>query len=239
MKTNQIIIRKLGNFLIRQILNEDLFCISDLSNAINLDKSIFTAFMNNCTEYQKYGVDSFFVPSSILIDFVDSYYVTLGFDVRMLSSDILYSGCDFYTGDVVLSSSKRENKRVISYDSFYSALEYIGIKNVLKCMLLAAEEQCCVSKKKTVFQNTYLIYDDQNGLYKIGKSNNVQNRVRALSISNQNLKLKLIHLGDIELYLHKKFAKKRVFGEWFKLTDEDICDLSTKYNFEAPESFGK
>ena len=106
-------------------------------------------------------------------------------------------------------------------------------------MLLTAEEQCCISKKKTVFQNTYLIYDDQNGLYKIGKSNDVQNRVKALSISNQNLKLKLIHLGDIELSLHEKFAKKRVFGEWFKLTDEDIYDLSTKYNFEVPEAFSK
>lgn len=74
-------------------------------------------------------------------------------------------------------------------------------------------------------------------LYKIGRSNNPKKRISSFSGVTLPHKFELIHTFDtsnahlLERGLHKKFHKKRVQGEWFKLSKNDIEYLKNKSDF--------
>ncbi len=82
-----------------------------------------------------------------------------------------------------------------------------------------------VKRKKDVF--VYLMQDEHTGLYKIGKSSNLNYRERTLAA--QIPKIKMIHSflegENNEKQLHKKYQNKRIRGEWFNLTQEDVQDI--------------
>jgi len=70
----------------------------------------------------------------------------------------------------------------------------------------------------------YLVKDKDTGLTKIGRTGCIKQRFKQLSLLH-NIEL----VGTLENMifsdedtLHKKFLKKRVHGEWFKLTQKDI-----------------
>jgi excisionase family DNA binding protein len=68
-----------------------------------------------------------------------------------------------------------------------------------------------------------------NGVYKIGKANDVQKRLR--SITQPPFRCSLIHVlpsddpSKLERAIHVYFRHKRVNGEWFNLSDDDIIYL--------------
>lgn len=73
----------------------------------------------------------------------------------------------------------------------------------------------------------YLISDGIN--YKIGITNNIQNRLKTFQTANHK-KIKVINLVlsenreasfKLEKYLHEKYKKYNVSGEWFEFTN--IC----------------
>lgn len=72
----------------------------------------------------------------------------------------------------------------------------------------------------------YFIKDEKNGLTKIGRSINVNQRIKDFAISSNNLKvLKTIKVNNApycEKKLHKHFENKNVFKEWFKLNPKEI-----------------
>ena len=79
------------------------------------------------------------------------------------------------------------------------------------------------NNKKTLF--LYLMYDSATGLYKIGKSFNPNTREKTLG--GQTPLISLIHTTKhktpkMEKELHEKYKNKRVRGEWFELTQEDV-----------------
>lgn len=68
------------------------------------------------------------------------------------------------------------------------------------------------------------------GLYKIGFSANVEQRIRDLQSANaEPLQLVTSWPGSlyVEKYAHRQFAHKRVRGEWFDLDDHDLEALDT------------
>ncbi|MBA2705837.1 MAG: GIY-YIG nuclease family protein [Blastocatellia bacterium] len=71
------------------------------------------------------------------------------------------------------------------------------------------------------------------GLVKIGRSQNPNIRLRSLMTGSVD-KLELLHTIEcqhphaIERALHRTYSGKRVRGEWFKLTDEDIESIKQK-----------
>lgn len=73
----------------------------------------------------------------------------------------------------------------------------------------------------------YLIRNSMTNHYKIGITNNVQDRLQHLQTAN-SAKLELltsVKTSDpplLEKELHTKFAVKRLEGEWFKLTNVDV-----------------
>lgn len=78
---------------------------------------------------------------------------------------------------------------------------------------------------------TYLVYGIDLGLYKIGRSKNIKRRIRNLVSKN---KTRITYMRswpiDVENKLHGIYARKRVKGEWFNLSKEDVSDLLCNSN---------
>ena len=73
----------------------------------------------------------------------------------------------------------------------------------------------------------YVIYNEDVNIYKIGVSNKVNKRLKALQCASGCelelvMKSKKIKAYALESYFHFIFKKKRTFGEWFKLNDSDL-----------------
>lgn len=72
----------------------------------------------------------------------------------------------------------------------------------------------------------YLI-EAETGQYKIGRSKNPPNRLRAIGVK-MPFKVEIIHtiqtndMYSLEINLHQRFADKRVNGEWFALSQDDV-----------------
>lgn len=65
------------------------------------------------------------------------------------------------------------------------------------------------------------------GAYKIGKTSNPDNRIKTFSVKlpfevEYTCVIKCVDMNELEKRLHAKFADKRINGEWFALTTDDI-----------------
>jgi hypothetical protein len=69
-----------------------------------------------------------------------------------------------------------------------------------------------------------------NGLVKIGQTKRPKDRFRTFN-TGLPYDLECIHLIEhndfleLEVYLHSRFERNRVRGEWFRLSDEEIRDI--------------
>ena len=76
--------------------------------------------------------------------------------------------------------------------------------------------------------HVYLL-EDSGGYIKIGCSQDVKKRIENIQSNNPTIRvLRLIETSDIaglESELHKAFANKRIKGEWFLLTKDDIKQI--------------
>ncbi|MGE0383424.1 MAG: GIY-YIG nuclease family protein [Gammaproteobacteria bacterium] len=82
----------------------------------------------------------------------------------------------------------------------------------------------------------YVIYIDDSAerrFFKIGLSSSFSCRFGSHQTSSPFAVCVAIayFVGDMrqeETYLHQEFAAKRVRGEWFRLTDEDLCAIAAR-----------
>lgn len=92
---------------------------------------------------------------------------------------------------------------------------------------------------KTCHNGYVYIFKAENGLYKIGKSKNPEQRIQ--SFRSSPVKVTILHLLESnnpffhENMLHKHFKLKRKHSEWFALTDEDIALLTRFVNAKQLE----
>ena len=74
-----------------------------------------------------------------------------------------------------------------------------------------------------------------NGLTKIGITKNLYTRLGALDVSSP-IELSLVYFAitptasQTEKKLHEKFSTKRVKGEWFNLSNEDMQWIKELYD---------
>lgn len=95
-------------------------------------------------------------------------------------------------------------------------------KRLISIMRRSVRENYTSGKNK-VF--TYLLFDDT--YYKIGKSTNPSKRLRTLQVANVNIKMICCGLGASEEYLHERYKKQRVAGEWFKLNESEVFEVAS------------
>ena len=74
-------------------------------------------------------------------------------------------------------------------------------------------------------QKTYIALDHNTGFYKIGKSKNPALREKTLQAEKPTIEVIAVLKKDIEKKLHTRFASKRIRGEWFKLTKEEVNSI--------------
>lgn len=80
--------------------------------------------------------------------------------------------------------------------------------------------------------NIYLMSNRRNGLTKIGISQDPKHREKTLQSQEPEIDLIYTMAGNRlkELKLHEYFAEKRIRGEWFDLTEEDIESIKVFFN---------
>ena len=73
----------------------------------------------------------------------------------------------------------------------------------------------------------YLMEDIRNGLFKIGQSQTPEKREKTLQseVPETSLRFYMPAHDTAEKELHEMFSKKRVRGEWFELTPQDIISV--------------
>lgn len=82
----------------------------------------------------------------------------------------------------------------------------------------------------------YLLEEPINRWYKIGMSRDANKRIKGLRLP---FKVTMLHsfpsddVAQVEQYLHEKFANKRLHGEWFALTQEDVNWLCSIERYEV------
>lgn len=79
---------------------------------------------------------------------------------------------------------------------------------------------------KRTYGVIYLIRCDQNGLHKIGITNNWAQRRRQLRVGETTTQVHVVRVNkaeQLERYLHRRFSEKRLpQSEWFSLDSEDL-----------------
>ena len=73
------------------------------------------------------------------------------------------------------------------------------------------------------------IIKDKTGLFKNGKTSDINGRIKALSVGNPFIELVYKIDKDVESELHRCFRNKNVSGEWFSLSEENISFIKKKY----------
>lgn len=81
-------------------------------------------------------------------------------------------------------------------------------------------------KKPKSESRTYLMVNYDNGYHKIGKSAKPEFRERTLQSQEPDVELIAVCKVDIEKRLHKTFDGKRLRGEWFILSPEDVSKIT-------------
>lgn len=76
---------------------------------------------------------------------------------------------------------------------------------------------------------TYVLFNPTSGLYKIGKTKDLYRRFKSYCIPE--LEVVQVCEDDIEQKMHDTFFTKRMEGEWFSLTDEELEVMVEKYGF--------
>lgn len=82
-------------------------------------------------------------------------------------------------------------------------------------------------KKLRMFK-TYFLRDAITEYTKIGKSIDINRRLKEIKSANPTVELITVIDKDIELELHHEYEHKRMNGEWFNLTEKDINDIKIK-----------
>jgi hypothetical protein len=117
-------------------------------------------------------------------------------------------------------------KYKISRDNFVEILTNSGEELYLYYEALARQQQSNAGKQKNRTGYVYLLSSD-NGAYKIGRTKNLKNRTKTLGVqlpfkTEVVVTIATSDMHSLEAQLHQQYAGKRVNGEWFTLSPEDV-----------------
>lgn len=88
--------------------------------------------------------------------------------------------------------------------------------------------------------NTYIIKSELLALYKIGRTKEIDKRLKGLisSTKDNNLSVVRLYNGDLEKQLHVMFSHKRIRGEWFDLNEEDLVFIDSNKPISREKKHG-
>ena len=92
-------------------------------------------------------------------------------------------------------------------------------------------EVFCDNRGKTINSGVYIAIDASGKLFKIGRSDNILKREREIRNMNPeflvlfSVRFRMLTAEELERSLHRLFSDKRVSGEWFDLSNQDVADI--------------
>ena len=145
----------------------------------------------------------------------------------------LYDEYDFLSiaSDIV---DKEEFDAIIRFLDMFVPIEnktYFDLRIAVKIERMRSED-ISAHNNPTISPKTYLMLDNNNGYIKIGRSINPKKRETTLQSEKPDITLLKICDCNIETKLHKMFKDKRVRGEWFSLSKEDISYIVDPFDFK-------
>lgn len=199
MKTNQIMIRQMGEFKVIQRTKDAFFNATDLLkhwNKLNYNtKSIENFYIDN----QSFLRDMNFKCCNNKEDAYLPYHIFVVFANWLSPHLFIYA----------FNLCENDDERMMD------------INRQIDCEGYSLLKKYDCNSKAVKSYHTY-IAKDGSGLFKIGKSENVRLRIKSLSVANPLIELVYEINRDVESELHKRFENKRVRGEWFSLSNDDI-----------------
>lgn len=139
----------------------------------------------------------------------------------------MFEQLDYWTYDNSLTKIlKGKNATVILKDvkgPLY--IPYLNSKSSVDEKTIKKSNQITKSKKQNF---VYIMLNQRNGFYKIGRSVNPEYREKTLQAEEPEIDLikKWPAPKAIEKKLHNKYKKKKVRGEWFELTKDDVNEIN-------------
>lgn len=120
------------------------------------------------------------------------------------------------------------SRLLLCNNNIYKARYYDVLMGAVK--LINTEKYSNIEK-----YNTYLA-TDKTGYVKIGRSSDIQKRLHTLKIGNPTIKMLCSFSVDVGNKLHKRFYGRKVNGEWFNLSKEEIVSLTKEFkiNWKNP-----
>ena len=215
MKTNQTLTRAMGKFSVYQRTIDGMFnarTLVDDFNALykcNVNYGDFFKEEADFLELMNASQQEDYLPFASFVHFVLWLHHPLAMHAFTLACDD------------ALSISAQEVIRGEQHKSFID--EYFKLKSEAG------------TRRKDLKIETYLIKDTSSGYIKIGKSTHVLDRFKALRVGNPCIKLIMVINSDVEKTLHDKYESKRVAGEWFNLSDDDLIDISILNKYQPKE----
>ncbi|UII80069.1 GIY-YIG nuclease family protein [Flagellimonas sp. CMM7] len=89
-----------------------------------------------------------------------------------------------------------------------------------------------VKPYKPIKKKTYLMLEASTGFCKIGISKDPKRRETTLQSQKPDITLYATSDNKVEKTLHIKYDSKRVRGEWFNLSGQDIEDIIKEHSFK-------
>lgn len=107
------------------------------------------------------------------------------------------------------------------------------LQNVLSNLNREIENaEIFIAQNKNLSTSGYIyVIRSENGKYKIGKAQDVNKRLQSLQTGTPEklelvLTIKTSNKNVLETICHRQFSSKKIRGEWFSLTDDDLNWLS-------------
>jgi len=139
----------------------------------------------------------------------------------------LFERLDYWTYDDSLEQELKGRNRKL-YFKEHKGILYVPFAKTPSKEKSATERTTTKTKnnktKVTDEHYVYLMHNKHNNYYKIGRSIKPEYREKTLQAQEPDIALidKWIASAEVEKILHRKYKDKKIRGEWFKLTIDDI-----------------
>lgn len=138
--------------------------------------------------------------------------------------------------------NRKRNKTPKRQEFFKNRREYMlawRSKNKQKVVQSRKKQRVAKKKEEEVIRGIYILR--MGDVFKIGKSNNIHRRLTELR-GMLPFPAEVVHhivvrdnLAVAEWTMHQRFAHRRMNGEWFGLTPDDIEEIKKAYSNSAKE----
>lgn len=149
--------------------------------------------------------------------------------VSLQEMDEIVDHCPLYDPKLLRSGKEWEENAVkfVAHYKWFKRMQMFKESQMLKQSKDVPKDPFSPANYPEVKGFVYIIKEHKYNTYKIGKTKNLKQRMNLFGVKLP-FKIEIVHIiasddySEIETELHKTFAEKRLEGEWFDLSDEDI-----------------